>query len=388
MPIPNGFLRKEELSRKEDKFELACYYCRDCGLVQLTTVVSPLLMFKNYVYIPSGAKVMMNNFSNLSYQMYKELKLKDSSLVVDVGSNDGSLLAFFKNLGMRVLGVDPAKNLAVVARARGIPTESRLFNVRNALVIRKKYGSADLICATNVVAHIDDLHNLMEAVSVLLSERGAFVTEFPYLFDLIKKNEFDTIYHEHLSFFSLKPWMRLINPYGFELVSAQKLLVHGGSIRLVNKRKTSKSKINTKNIRYLIDLEERFGLYSEKTYEQFATEVNGLRVELVDLLKNLKAKKKRIVGIGAAAKGNVLTNFFRINSRILDYISDSTSYKQGLFTPGMHIPVVGEQKLMDDNVDYALILAWNFADEIMEKFKSFHKKGGKFIIPVPKVEII
>ena len=388
MPIPNGFLKKEDISFLEEKFELSCLFCESCGLVQLSKVVNPILMFKNYVYVTSMARVMMNNFSSLSYQIYKGYKLNKQSLVVDIGSNDGSLLTFFKNYGTKVLGVDPAKNLSKIALMKGIPTETRLFNSSSAKLIRKKYGFADVITATNVVAHIDNLHALFEGVSILLKKNGAFVTEFPYFVDLFKKNEFDTIYHEHLSYFSLKPWMKLIDLFGFEVVSVQKLSIHGGSIRLVHQRKDKARKSILKTVKYLISVEENYEIYSKKALLQFANRVENMKSELMSLLTDLKRKRKRIVGYGAAAKGNVLANYFGIDTGILDYIVDSTPYKQGLFTPGTHIPIFGESKLAEDKPDYALIFAWNFADEIIEKERNFRKNGGKFIIPIPKIRVL
>lgn len=389
MPIPNGFLTKEALKFKEEKFELSCFFCQECGLIQLTKVVSPTLMFKNYVYIPSMAKVMMNNFSNLSHQIYTKLKLNSRSLVIDVGSNDGSLLAFFKSYGVRVLGIDPAKNLAKLATLKGIQTENKLFNLKTAKFVKDKYGSADVITATNAIAHIDDLHQVLEGVSHLLSEKGVFATEFPYLLDLIKKNEFDTIYHEHLSYFSLKPWVRLIEDYGFEIVDVQRLLIHGGSIRLFHKRRHLKSgKHINKTVKYLINLEERNNIYSKESLQSFAGNVKQLKIDLLNLLASLKKEGKRIVGYGAAAKGNVLTNYFGLGTETIDYIVDSTPYKQGLFTPGKHIQVVSEKRLLEDKPDYAVIFAWNFADEIIRKEKDFRNNGGKFIIPIPNVRIV
>ncbi|MDO8487500.1 MAG: class I SAM-dependent methyltransferase [Candidatus Curtissbacteria bacterium] len=388
MPIPNGFLERDKLKTSEQKFELACLFCEDCCLVQLSIVVNPALMFKNYVYIPSMAKVMMNNFGNLAFQIYKEFKLNKSSLVVDIGSNDGSLLTFFKNFEVKVLGIDPAKNLAKLAEMKGIPTEVKFFNARNAKQIVKKYGKADVITATNVIAHIDNLHQVFEGVASLLAKDGVFVTEFPYLVDLIKKNEFDTIYHEHLSYFSLKPWIKLISLYGFEIIGVQRLLIHGGSIRLIHRKKSRKSNKALNTVKYLLSVEENQGLYSTKALIDFARRIENLKVELMELLTDLKKKRKKIIGYGAAAKGNVLTNYFGIGTNILDYIVDSTPYKQGLFTPGVHIPVYGESRIAKDRPDYILILAWNFADEIIEKEREFKKNGGKFIIPIPKIKIV
>ncbi len=388
MPIPNGFLNKEQVKLKEDKFELACFVCDNCGLVQLTKVVDPILMFGNYAYFSAMSNVMMNNFSNLSHGAHKDLKLSNKSLVVDIGSNDGSLLAFFKNYGTRVLGIDPAKNIAKVARMRGIPTESVLFNTKNAKKISKKHGRADLMCATNVIAHIDNLHETMKGVDYMLTADGAFITEFPYLFDLVNKFEFDTIYHEHLSYFSIKAWLDLVERYGFEIVDIQRLLIHGGSLRITHRRKGRTQKKSQKTLRYLLALENESNLHSFDKLSGFANQIKTIKSELVDLLKNLKKSNKKVVGYGAAAKGNVLTNYFGINKGLLSYIVDSTPFKQGLYTPGMHIPIVGEMQFRNDKVDYALILAWNFADEIIAKEKIYRKSGGKFIIPIPKTKII
>lgn len=388
MPIPNGFLKKEDLNIEEKKFELSCVFCENCGLVQLSNIVNPDLMFKNYVYVPSGSKMMMENFRDLFIQIHKALKLDQNSFVVDIGSNDGSLLSFFKDLGVKILGVDPAENLAKVAQLKGIPTEVMLFNLKNAAKIRKKYGPADVITATNVVAHINDLHDFFKGISHLLSTDGILITEFPYLAELVRGNEFDTIYHEHLSYFSLKPWQRLIKTYGFEIVKAQKLTIHGGSIRLIHSKKGSKIKKDKKSLNYFVALDKKYYIYNKRTFTNFTQKIELLKIDLLNLLRQLKHKGKKIVGYGAAAKGNILTNYFDIGIETLDYIVDSTPYKQGLFTPGKHIPVHGESRLIIDKPDYALLLAWNFAEEIIEKEKTFRKLGGKFIIPSPKLKIV
>ncbi|MDO8619154.1 MAG: class I SAM-dependent methyltransferase [Candidatus Daviesbacteria bacterium] len=388
MPIPNGFLPKEMLKIKEKEYELAVFLCEDCGLVQLTIVIDPNIMFKNYVYIPSTAKLMMNNFSNLAYMAYEKLKLGKKHLVVDIGSNDGSLLEFFKSFEAKVLGIDPSENITKVARMKGIPTETKLFNVTTAKYVVKKYGKADVITATNVIAHIDNLHQVFEGVSLMLNTDGLFITEFPYLLDLITKNQFDTIYHEHLSYFSLKPWRFLAEQYGFEIIDAKKLAIQGGSIRLVHRKKTKKKNPYNKTIDYLISIEERNGLFEKKAYNEFSERIMRLKKDLNKLLKDLKRKNKKIVGYGAAAKGNVLTNFFDIGTETLDYVIDSTPYKQGLYTPGKKIPVYPENRMLTDQPDYALILAWNFANEIIEKQKLYKKRGGKFIIPIPEVRIV
>lgn len=388
MPIPNGFLSEENLKKREQKFDLACFYCHSCGLVQLSHIVNPNLMFKNYVYIPSTAKIMMNNFSNLAFSVHRRIGLREKDLVVDIGSNDGSLLTFFKSFQTKVLGIDPAVNLAKVAQLKGVPTLVDLFNSRIARKAVSKFGKATVITATNAIAHINNLHEVFRGVDILLSKNGVFITEFPYLLDLVSKNQFDTIYHEHLSYFSLKPWVHLVEKFNFEIVDVKRLLIHGGSIRLTHRRKMSKGKPHIRAVRYLVSLEEDFGLHNKEAFDSFSKRIMSLKRELTTYLSKLKKAKKRIVGYGAAAKGNVLTNFFNIGTETLDYIVDSVPYKQGLYTPGKHIPIFSEHKLVEDQPDYALILAWNFADEIIEKQKAFLKKGGRFIIPVPTVRTI
>ncbi|OGM16560.1 hypothetical protein A2V56_00730 [Candidatus Woesebacteria bacterium RBG_19FT_COMBO_42_9] len=388
MPVPNGFRKKEELGKKEKKYELCCCFCETCGHVQLSGVVRPQLMFTNYVYIPSTSKVMMNNFSRLAHQAYVAKSLDEFSLVLDIGSNDGSLLTFFKAYGSKVVGIDPAENISKVAELNGIPTEIGLFNLASANKVKKKYGAADVITATNVIAHIDDLYGVFRGVDTLLKKDGLFITEFPYLLDLIDKLEFDTIYHEHLSYFAISPWKFLVEKFGFEICDLERLQIHGGSIRLTHRRKSSHKNKANRIVDYFINLEEERKLNERQTYDLFSQKVIGLKKSLTELIDGLKKQGKRIVGYGAAAKGNVLTNLFNIGRDKLDYIVDSTPYKLGLYTPGMNIPIFAENRLLKDMPDYALILAWNFANEIMEKQKAYKAKGGKFIIPLPSVTII
>lgn len=388
MPIPNGFLKENQLTKDEKKYPLACYFCEDCGLVQLTHVVNPKIMFSHYVYVPSGARVMLNNFNNLANEARKQVSLNSKSLVCDIGSNDGSLLKAFKPYGVRVLGIDPAKNLAKLAIKNGIPTEAVLFNEKNTDKIIKKWGRADVVTATNVIAHIDDLHEVFKSLKNLLKTNGVFITEFPYLLDLIEKNQFDTIYHEHLSYFSLKPWQKIAGEYGFEITSIQRLSIHGGSIRIFHKKKEKIKLKKSRVLNYLINLEEQRGLYVRKTYDDFTKRLQKIKNDLNFKLNNIKKSGKKIVGYGAPAKGNVLTHFFDIGKDVLDYIVDSTPYKQGLFTPGKHIPIFSEQQIDNNKPDYLLILAWNFANEIISKNRKFKRRGGKFIIPIPEVKII
>lgn len=387
-PIPNGFRKNEDLGKHEAKYELACLFCENCGLVQLSIVVDPEKMFKNYVYAASSTKMMVNNFSSLAHEACTEKKLDESSLAVDVGSNDGSLLTFFKSYDCKVVGIDPAENIAKVAELNGIPTEIAYFNDTIAKKVRKKYGRADVICATNVVAHTNDLYGVFRGVDTLLKEDGIFITEFPYLPDLIEKLEFDTIYHEHLSYFALGPWKYLVEKCGYEICDVRRLSILGGSIRLTHRRKKGQRNPAKKTIEYLLNIEKQKGLYDKKTYDIFAGKVNSLKNEFNELIDSLKKDGRRIAGYGAAAKANVLTNFFGIGSDKIDFIVDGTPFKQGLFTPGMNIPVYAEGHLQKKMPDYAIIFAWNFLDEILEKQEAYLAGGGRFIIPLPEIKII
>lgn len=384
-PVPNGFLKPHHRHKAESFYPLDVCFCRDCGLVQLAHVVSPKVMFKNYVYIPSTSVTMRTHFASLAKQATKLTDAKKEDLVLDIGSNDGTLLKSFRLLGMKVLGVDPAENLAKKANAEGVKTINALFTKEIAGKIRKKHGEAKIITATNVVAHVHDLHNFLEGIKTVLSDEGLFIVEFPYLIDLIQKVEFDTIYQEHLSYFSITPFEKLLKKHDLYLVDVQRMFIHGGSVRVFISKKPKKSSARVKK---LLQLEKRKKITSAQTYLEFRRKVDKVRHELVQLLWKLRLENKRIVGYGASAKGNIMLNYCRIGPETLDYIVDSIPYKQNKFTPGMHIPIYPEFKLLKDQPDYALLLAWNFADEIIKKQTEYRKKGGKFILALPKLTVI
>lgn len=386
IPLPNGFLQKESLLKPEPKFPLTVGYCKDCGLVQLLEIVDPEIMFRNYVYIPSSSKTRMKNFENIVEVARKKTSLTSDSLVIDIGSNDGSLLSFFKGQGIKTLGIDPATNLAKIAELKGIETYNDYISVKTAKKIRKTKGPAKIITATNVVAHIHDLHELFNSVEILLDHDGIFICEFPYLLDLIKNNQFDTIYHEHLSYFSVKPLLRLLQQVNLHCVDIQRTSIDGGSLRVFLAKKTNP--LLEKKITQLVDLETKEGLYSPQTYKKFAQRVKKLKKNLKKMLSEIKAQGNTIAAYGAAAKGNILLNYCKISNKLIAFAVDSTPYKQGLYTPGTHIRIFPESEIAKQKPDYVLILAWNFAAEIMEKEKRFKESGGRFIIPVPEVTIV
>ncbi len=384
-PVPNGFLKAYHRHGAEKFYPLDVSFCRDCGLVQLAHVVSPKVMFKNYVYIPSTSETMRTHFASLADQAMKKAAAKKGDLVLDIGSNDGTLLRSFSLLGMEILGVDPAENLAKKANKEGVRTLPELFTKELSKKIKKEYGQAKIITATNVVAHVHDLHDFLEGIKISLSDEGLFIAEFPYLIDLIEKAEFDTIYQEHLSYFSITPFEKLLKKHDLYLIDVQRLSIHGGSVRVfVSKKPKSKNG----QVEKLLQLEKKKGILDPQTYLRFRKKVDRVRHELVQLLWSLRLENKKIVGYGASAKGNIILNYCRIGPETLDYIVDSISYKQGKFTPGMHIPIFPEAKLLKDQPDYTLLLAWNFADEIIKKQAEYRKKGGKFILAIPKLTIV
>lgn len=389
LPIPNGFLDKDDLSKEEKTYPLVVAYCRSCSLTQVKYIVNPEIMFKNYLYIPSASQTRLDNFRGLLNDARKRISIDSSSLAVDIGSNDGSLLSVFKNEGIPVLGIDPAENLVKVATLNGIPTMLGYFGVDMAKKAKKERGQADVAYATNVFAHISDIKEFLGGLEVLLKPNGIFISQFPYIVDLLRENQFDTIYHEHLSYFSIKSLLVLASNTGMEIFDIEHSELDGGSVKVYWKKKTNMSQnIIQKNIDAFLKNEEELGLYTDKIYDEFAKRVKGLKKTVKKELLLLKKAKKRIVGYGAAAKGNIMLNYFGIGTDILDYLVDSTLYKQGKFTPGTHIPIYAESKIMETMPDYVLILAWNFKKEIIKKNDAYTRKGGKYIVAIPSLETI
>lgn len=386
MPIPNGFLLKKELSHEEPHYPLGVYVCENCWLVQLTHVIPPEIMFKNYLYIPSTSTTMLEHFDSLAREVVEKYSVNDSHLVIDIGSNDGTLLSYFKEQEVKVLGIDPASNLAQVARMKGIETIDDFFTSKLAVEVLEEKGRAKVITATNVVAHMHDLHDLIKGVELLLEKDGIFIMEFPYLVDLLDKNEFDTIYHEHLSYFSLIPLVELFRQHEMHIIDLKRTPVHGGSILVYVAQRKSKHK-TSKVVKDFLYQESLKKLNKRSTYDDFARRVKSLKRDLVQYLKNLKKQGKKVIGYGASAKGNVLTNYCHITSELLDYIVDSIPYKQGRYTPGTHITIYPESRLEKDKPDYALLLSWNFAEEILRKQQKYRENGGQFIITIPYLRV-
>lgn len=386
LPTPNAYISKEDLEKPEPTYPLNVGYCNSCGLVQLTQIVRPDIMFKNYRYVPSASQTMIEHFGRLAKETVKRFNLAPGALVVDIGSSDGTLLKAFRKHKVNVLGIDPATNLAEIANASGIETINNFFSRELAGRIRAERGQAKVITATNVVGHIANLDNFFRGIESLLSVDGVFIAEFPYLVDLLEKTEFDTIYQEHLSYFSVKPLLKLLESFELKISGITRIDVHGGSLRIFV-RKGSSGSLPPSVIK-LLGLEEERRIYKPEIYRAFTERIEKKRQDLVSLLSQLKHSGKRIVGYGASARGNILLHYFGIDRKFLDYVVDSTPYKQGLYTPGHHIPIFPESKILEDQPDYALLLAWNFVDEILAKQKEYRKRGGRFVLIVPKARIV
>lgn len=386
-PLANGFIRPEDLSKKEKTYPLTLCFCSDCGLVQLRDTVPGKLMFKNYLYIPSTSKTRVDHFYELAETLTSRLHATSKDMALDIGSNDGSLLQCFMQLGINVLGIDPSENLAKVAELKGIPTVNAFFSKKVASKILKKHGEAKIITATNVFAHVNNLHEFVAGIEILLSPDGLFVIEFPYLVDFLRECEFDTIYHEHLSYFAVRPLIRLFEPTNLAILSIQHMDLDGGSLR-VFVQKGQKTMSDNPDIQKFIDNELSEKLNTLEPYKKFAKRVEQRKIKFRRLIEKLKKSKKKIIGYGAPAKGNTFLNYCQITHKDISYIVDSTPYKQGLFLPGSHIPIYHENKILSDPPDYVIILAWNFADEIIQKNAHLIARGVHFILPNKDFEIM
>jgi len=385
-PLANAFIKKRDIKKNENKFPLRLFLCKNCYLLQLIDIVNKEFLFKQYLYMTSASKPIVNHFKKYALEIHKKyLKNVDNPLVIEIGSNDGSLLQEFKKLGNNVLGIEPAKNIAKIAKNHGIPTKNEFLNYKIAKKIAKN-NKATLIVANNVIGHIDNLLEFMECMKLLLSDNGILVFEVPYVVDLIQKLEFDTVYHEHLSYFALGPLKKMMVNNGFEIFDVKKQKVHGGTIRVFVSRKNNFKP--TIRLQKMIKCEKEFGIFKIKTYQRFTKDVEKLKKILTNKLIKFKKEGKFIFGYGAPAKGNVLLNYCNIDTKFLEYVLDTTPLKHGLLTPGMHIPVKPAKSRLDNtSKQIALLLAWNYKKEILEKENEFRKKGGKFLVPIPSPKL-
>tara|TARA_B100001123_G_scaffold403650_1_gene492327 strand:+ start:322 stop:1596 length:1275 start_codon:yes stop_codon:yes gene_type:complete len=386
MPLAGGFIKKEDLS-KEKTFPLTVVFCESCKETQILETISSTILFKDYRFVSSTTNTLSNHFVQYAKTM-KQKFLKKDSLVVEFGSNDGVLLKPFNDLGIKAIGFEPAKNIALLAKQKGCEVINDFFNSITAQQIKKKHGKASLICANNVFAHIDDMHEPMKGIKLLLEDDGVFVFEVHYLVDLLEQFQFDMIYHEHMMHHSLTSLSYLVSLFDMEIFDVLRIPIHAGSIRVYTQnKKKGKNKVEP-TVKKLLELEKTQKTDQLDTLVKFGKDTYQKRNLLVKLVTNLKSQGKRIIGYGASGRATVHINFCKFNSEIVEYVIDASHERQGRFIPGMHIPIVSPDKLKNDNPDYAILFAYNYFDEVMKKESSFIKKGGKFIVPLPEPKII
>lgn len=383
MSLAGGFLKKEEI-KKEKKYPLRVFICENCGLVQLIDVVSAELLFKDYRYASSTTKTLREHFKKYAKEMITRF-LKQNNFVVEVGSNDGVFLAPLKEFGINALGVDPAINIVKIAKKRGLNVINDFFNVKIAKLILNKYGKAGAIFSNNVLAHIDDMNETMKGIKLLMDKKGVLVFEVQYLADLVKYVQYELIYHEHLCYYSLKPLIKFLDRYEIKIFDIKRIPTQGGSIRVYAANKSNQKYQSSKKFLKMLKSEKEMNLYTHKGLRIFTKKITKHKEALMKILKKIKAEGKTISGYGASGRSAILTNYCGINKDYLEYMIDASPERYGRLMPGTHVKIMPPSHLRKNPTNVVLITAWNFKDEILKKEKWFLKKGGKIIIPLPKI---
>ncbi|GKS58298.1 methyltransferase [Nitrospira sp.] len=384
--LANKFLSEAELDRPEPKFPLKVGFCHTCGHVQLTEAVPPHAMFQDYLYVSSASDTLKRHLYELSDTLVARRGLGPADLVIDIGCNDGTLLSGFARHGVRTLGVDPAENLAALTANSNLNRYVGFFNAKTAQEIVNRWGRASLITATNTFPHIPELRDFVEGINKALAPGGAFVIEAHYVVDMLDQGAFDTVYHEHISYWALGPMTRLFQDHSMQVVDAERIPLHHGQLRVTVQRQGEGKP--APRVAEILQMEHDLGLDTLAPYVRFAGKTEAIKETVRHTLTDLVAKGKRVVGYGAPAKGNTLLSFLDLGPSLIPYIVDRSSLKQGRYTPGAHIPVVAPSRLLEDQPDYVLVLAWNFLEEVMEQQAEYRRRGGQFIVPVPEVRIL
>jgi SAM-dependent methyltransferase len=385
LPLSDGFLEARQLVENEPRYPLDVAFCASCSLVQILETVPPEELFgADYPYFSSFTDTLLKHSEANVKERLAERKLNGNSLVVELASNDGYLLQYYQAAGVPVLGIDPAPGPVAAARAKGIDTLEAFFGSEFAAKLAAEGRRADVIHANNVLAHVADTNGFVSGIATLLKDTGVAVIECPYVKDLIEHGEFDTIYHEHLCYFSVTALAALFERHGLFITRVVPLSIHGGSLRVF----VEKQDRPEDSVKQYLESERRLGMDRLDYYADFSTRVTQIRTELNELLQGLKERKARIVGYGAAAKGTIMLNYVGIGQETLDFVVDRNTHKQGRYIPGVRLPIASPERVLAEQPDYVLILPWNFKDEIMAQQAEYRARGGKFIVPVPRPTII
>jgi len=385
-PLANSNLREEDLAKPEPFYPLTVYVCGECFLVQLPESASPEEIFSDYVYFSSTSESWLRHAEAYVGSITERLGLGESSQVVELASNDGYLLQYFLERAIPVLGVEPAANVAATAIERGIPTKVAFFGTETAQALRDEGVAADLVLGNNVLAHVPGLNDFVEGVRMLLKPEGTATFEFPHLLTLIEHTEFDTIYHEHFSYFSLLAVQKVFAAHGLEVVDVEELRSHGGSLRLYVRHSGVEGP--GERVEELLARERSAGLDRLETYGAFEEQVRATKRDLLEFLIGARREGRHVAGYGAPAKGNTLLNYCGVRADLLDYVVDLSPYKQGLYLPGTRLPIYAPDHIARTKPDYVLILPWNLRDEIVEQMAHVRDWGGRFVTPVPTVKVL
>jgi SAM-dependent methyltransferase len=388
-PLANALLTAEQLDQPEPVYPLDLVFCPGCTLVQITETVPPELLFREYLYFSSFADTVVQNAREIVERMIASRHLGNNSLAMEIASNDGYLLQFYHQQDIPVLGIEPAVNIARLAQEqRGIRSLSEFFGEDLAEQLKERGERADVLHANNVLAHVANLNSVVAGIGIVLKADGVAVIEVPYVKDLIDRVEFDTIYHEHLCYFSLTALDRLFRRHHLSITNIERLPIHGGSLRIFVSRSDGQHERRSSAVDHLLQEEAQWGVDQATFYQGFGAKVERLRNDLLALLHDLKAQGKHIAVYGASAKGCTLLNYFGIGKETLDFVVDRSTVKQGRYTPGTHLPIHAPQKLLQTMPEYVLLLSWNFADEILGQQAEFRRRGGHFIIPIPELSVV
>lgn len=387
-PLCQTHILPSELNKYEPFFPLHAYVCTECWLVQLDELVSPEEIFSDYDYFSSFSTSWVEHAKKYTESMTGLLDLDESSLVIEIASNDGYLLQHFVNQNIPVVGIEPAANVAKVAIDKGIRTTIQFFGEETAKDVKSEFGAADLLLGNNVLAHVPNINDFVKGMKELLSEHGTITMEFPHLLNLIQLNQFDTIYHEHYSYLSFYTVQKIFAHHGITLFYVQEIPTHGGSLRIFGKHEGDTTRKVSENVTNLIKKEISFGINDLDVYKQYQEQVKQTKRKLLTFLIEAKNAGKTVVGYGAPGKGNTLLNYCAIRQDFLDYTVDLSTQKQGKYTPGCRLPILDPAVIKETKPDYILILPWNLKDEISIQHRYISEWGGKFVVPIPEVQIL